>query len=131
MRLTSDPRSRLTALLGILALAFAIAVGVGPSFSGASSESKAAQVRLDDLPKEAQNTLRLVKTQGPFPYKRDGVIFGNFEGRLPKKPRGYYKEFTVPTPGARDRGTRRIVTGRNSEYYYTDDHYETFRRILE
>jgi ribonuclease T1 len=131
MRLIAGPRSRLTAILGILALGFAIAVGVGPSCSGTSSDSKAAQVQLDDLPKEAQNTLRLVKTQGSFPYKRDGVIFGNFEGRLPKKPRGYYKEYTVPTPGARDRGSRRIVAGQNSEYYYTNDHYQTFRRILE
>jgi len=131
MRLTSDPRVRLTAILGTLAVAFAIAVGVGPSCSGESSDSKAAQVRLDDLPKEAQNTLWRVKNQGPLPYKRDGVTFGNFEGRLPKKPRGYYKEYTVPRPGARDRGTHRIITGRNGEYYYTDDHYEPFRRILE
>lgn len=114
-----------------LALALAIVLGVGPSCARESSDGRAAQVRFDDLPKEAQQTVRLVKTDGPFPYKRDGVTFGNFEGRLPKKARGYYKEYTVPTPGTRDRGARRIIAGRNGEYYYTDDHYQTFRRILE
>ena len=124
-------RHRFTSTFVILGFALAIAVGVEPSCARDSSESKAAQVRLKDLPKEAQNTLRLVKTDGPFPYKRDGATFGNFEGRLPKKARGYYKEYTVPTPGTRDRGARRIVAGRNGEYYYTDDHYQTFRRIVE
>ena len=109
-----------------------IAVGVGPSLRSRierqQSQPKSAS---KSYPKEAQKTLGLVKTDGPFPYKRDGVTFGNFEGRLPKKARGYYKEYTVPTPGARDRGARRIIAGRNGEYYYTDDHYKTFRRILE
>ena len=118
-------------MLYFLALAWAALVGVGPSCAREPSESKAGQVRLDALPKEAQKTLSLVKQDGPFPYQRDGVAFGNFERRLPKKERGYYKEFTVPTPGTRDRGARRIVAGRNREYYYTDDHYKTFRRILE
>ncbi len=131
MRRTFDPRFRFAAILGMLAVAFALAVGVGPSCSRASSDSKAVQVRLDTLPKEAQKTLRLVQQGGPFPYKRDGVVFGNFEGLLPKRPRGYYKEYTVPTPGARDRGSKRIIAGRNNEYYYTNDHYRTFRRILE
>ena len=63
--------------------------------------------------------------------KRDGIAFGNREGRLPKHERGYYREFTVKTPGSRDRGARRIVAGRSGEYYYSDDHYQTFRRILE
>lgn len=114
-----------------LGTALAIFLGIGPSCARQPSTSKAAQVRLDELPKEAQTTLRLVKSNGPFPYKRDGATFGNFEGRLPKKERGYYKEYTVPTPEVRARGARRIVTGRNGEYYYTDDHYQTFRRILE
>jgi len=131
MKLTAYPCSRLTATLGILALSLAIAVGGGPSCAREPSDSRAAQVRRDDLPNEAQRTLRLVQQDGPFPYKRDGVIFGNFEGRLPKKARGYYKEYTVPTPGARDRGARRIIVGQNGEYYYTEDHYQTFRRIME
>ena len=82
------------------------------------------------LPKEAQETLALVKGGGPFPFRQDGAVFGNFEKRLPARPRGYYHEYTVPTPGARNRGARRIVAG-GGEYYYTDDHYRSFRRIRE
>jgi ribonuclease T1 len=86
-------------------------------------------VTVADLPKEAQQTLRLIDQGGPFPYSRDGVVFGNFEKILPKQDRGYYHEYTVKTPGESDRGTRRIVTGKNSERYFTDDHYKSFRRI--
>jgi ribonuclease T1 len=86
---------------------------------------------LADLPKEARATVGLIKKGGPFPYQRDGSVFGNFERRLPLKERGYYREYTVPTPGSRDRGARRIVAGRNGEYYYTGDHYRTFHRIRE
>lgn len=74
----------------------------------------------------------LIESGGPFPYPRnDGVVFGNFEGRLPKHERGYYHEYTVPTPGDKHRGTRRIVTGGAPltdppEFYYTGDHYESF-----
>lgn len=97
------------------------------------------EVALAELPKEARDTLALVRKGGPFPYRKDGATFGNFEGRLPLRARGYYREYTVPTPGARDRGARRIVAGRGAagdartsgEYYYTDDHYRTFRRIRE
>jgi ribonuclease T1 len=92
-----------------------------------------------ELPKEARDTLALIKTGGPFRYRRDGSRFGNIEKRLPARSRGYYREYTVPTPGARDRGARRIVAGAGAdgdvrtsgEYYYTDDHYVTFRRIRE
>jgi len=85
----------------------------------------------DGLPPEAQATLRLIASHGPFPYDRDGVVFGNFEHRLPEQPRGYYHEYTVPTPGARNRGARRIITGGDPprNFYYTDDHYRTFRPI--
>ena len=131
MRLLVYRRYGLAHPLYFLALALAIVFGVGPSWARDSSASKAAQVHLKDLPNEAQNTLKLVKADGPFPYKRDGATFGNFEGKLPKKVRGYYKEYTVTTPLTRDRGARRIVAGRNGEYYYTDDHYQTFRRIVE
>jgi ribonuclease T1 len=89
------------------------------------------EISLSTLPLEAQQTIRLVKAGGPFPYQRDGAVFGNREGLLPKRERGYYREYTVRTPGARDRGTRRIVVGRGGEYYYTDDHYRSFRRIIE
>lgn len=88
-------------------------------------------VRAEELPREARDTLVLIKQGGPFPYRRDGVVFGNRERRLPSRPNGYYREYTVPTPGARDRGARRIIAGTRGEYYYTDDHYNTFRRIRE
>ncbi|MFI0811525.1 ribonuclease domain-containing protein [Streptomyces echinatus] len=87
-------------------------------------------VREARLPAEARRTLALVDRGGPYPYSRDGIVFGNFEGRLPKHRRGYYHEYTVRTPGSRDRGARRIVTGQGGEIYYTDDHYETFRAVL-
>lgn len=91
----------------------------------------AGDVALAALPPEARQTLALVKRGGPFPYERDGIVFGNYERRLPAKARGYYREFTVPTPGASNRGARRIVAGAEGEYYYTDDHYRSFRRIRE
>lgn len=83
------------------------------------------------LPIEARQTLALIKAGGPFPYQRDGTVFGNREGLLPKRERGYYREYTVRTPGAKDRGARRIVAGRGGEYYYSHDHYRSFRRIIE
>lgn len=83
------------------------------------------------LPPEAHATLALIRERGPFPYERDGVVFGNFERRLPIRERGYYREYTVPTPGLSHRGARRIVAGRDGELYYTSDHYRTFRRIVE
>jgi len=94
-------------------------------------QGSAGWVLLADLPREAHQTLALIKDGGPFPYARDGVVFGNYEKRLPLHQRGYYREYTVKTPGRRDRGARRIVTGRGDEYYYTDDHYRSFRRIRE
>jgi ribonuclease T1 len=86
---------------------------------------------LANLPPEARQTLALIKAGGPFPYERDGIVFGNFEKRLPLQTRGYYREYTVKTPWRRDRGPRRIIAGQRDDYYYTDDHYRTFRRILE
>lgn len=81
------------------------------------------------LPPEAHETLRLIARGGPFPHAQDGSVFGNRERRLPDKPRGYYHEYTVDTPGLGHRGARRIVTGGQPPvaYYYTDDHYDTFR----
>jgi ribonuclease T1 len=91
------------------------------------------------LPGEARATLAQVRAGGPFPYARDGSVFGNRENLLPARQRGYYREYTVKTPGAGDRGARRIVAGAGAsgdvrtsgEYYYTDDHYNSFRRIRE
>jgi ribonuclease T1 len=71
----------------------------------------------------------LIEAGGPFPYDRDGVVFENREGLLPARPSGYYHEYTVPTPGADDRGARRIVEGSGGELYWTADHYQTFERI--
>lgn len=95
------------------------------------ADASVAEVSLSSLPPEARATLRLIKQGGPFPYPRDGVVFSNFEKRLPKKQRGYYHEYTVKTPGARNRGARRIVCGKPSECYYTGDHYQTFKLIRE
>ena len=87
------------------------------------------------LPREARDTLALIRAGGPFPYRQDNTVFGNREKRLPAAARGHYREYTVPTPGSRDRGARRIVAGSppetSGEYYYTDDHYRSFRRIKE
>lgn len=83
----------------------------------------------DRLPPEARVTLDLIRQGGPFPYARDGIVFSNRERLLPGQPRGYYREYTVPTPGSRDRGARRIIAGRPGEYYWTADHYASFRRI--
>jgi len=83
------------------------------------------------LPPEAHDTLALIARGGPLPHRQDGVVFGNYEGLLPKQPRGYYREYTVDTPGAHNRGTRRIITGGTPPevYYYTDDHYRSFRQF--
>ncbi len=88
-------------------------------------------VAVADLPPEARATLQLIRQGGPFPYPRDGVVFGNYEHALPSAPRGHYREYTVKTPGAHNRGARRIVCGVVPECYYTDDHYRSFRRIKE
>ncbi|MGG6342474.1 ribonuclease domain-containing protein [Stenotrophomonas indicatrix] len=81
------------------------------------------------LPAEARQTIALIQRGGPFPHRQDGSTFGNREQQLPQRPRGYYREYTVDTPGAGNRGARRIVTGGNppDAWYYTDDHYESFR----
>lgn len=91
----------------------------------------AGEIDVAELPPEARQTLALIKADGPFPHARDGATFHNREGRLPAQADGFYREYTVPTPGARDRGARRIVAGRGGEAYYTHDHYRTFRRIRE
>ncbi|HJV97356.1 MAG TPA: ribonuclease [Albitalea sp.] len=93
-------------------------------------------VALADLPKEARTTERLIRAGGPFPYPKDGTVFGNRERVLPVEPRGYYREYTVKTPGARDRGARRLICGglrptRPEACYYTGDHYASFRRIVQ
>lgn len=83
-------------------------------------------VSVADLPAEARDVLALIEAGGPFRYDRDGVVFGNREGLLPPKPDGYYREYTVDTPGESDRGARRLVTGADGELYYSADHYDSF-----
>ncbi|WP_415037090.1 ribonuclease domain-containing protein [Azonexus sp.] len=113
-----------------LLLIVLLTMGSALAFWGAGS-SKHDGIAAAQLPTEARQTLALIKQGGPFPYPRDGIVFNNFEKRLPPQARGYYREYTVKTPGRRDRGPRRIVAGKAAEYYYTEDHYASFRRIRE
>lgn len=104
-------------------------------FANPAAFSSATEIKVAALPHEARLTLALIKKGGPFPFDKDGVVFGNREKLLPKKSRDYYSEYTVTTPGERNRGARRIVTGgdpkTSGEFYYTDDHYRSFKRIRE
>jgi ribonuclease T1 len=122
--------TRMRSLCSIALISLLLAsVSAGAYSHHTRENSSIAEVALSALPAEAKATLQLIRQGGPFPYPRDGVVFGNFEKRLPKKPRGYYHEYTVRTPGARNRGARRIVCGQPSECYYSDDHYQTFKLI--
>jgi len=104
-----------------------------PAVAGESATVKAPlqEIAAGELPAQAQETIALIRKGGPYPHERDGIVFGNFEKLLPLKERGYYREYTVRTPGTKGRGARRIVAGRGGELYYTDDHYRTFRRIRQ
>ncbi len=122
-------------LLALVVLVVALVVGYalksadsnhGPAAGAGASK----RVTLSSLPAQAAETVRRIERGGPFPYPRnDGVVFHNDEHRLPRRPDGYYREYTVPTPGSGDRGARRIITGKGGAFYWTGDHYETFRRI--
>jgi ribonuclease T1 len=114
------------ALIGLLACLFTVPAPAQPRYG-----DRAPAVAIAELPQEARATLALIRRNGPFPYERDGVVFGNFERQLPVRARGYYREYTVPTPGVTHRGARRIIAGRDGELYYTQDHYRSFRRIVE
>lgn len=93
------------------------------------------EIAAAELPREALEVLQAIRRGGPFRYAKDGTIFFNRERQLPIRPRGHYREYTVPTPRARDRGARRIVTGGDprvtDELFYTRDHYRSFHRIRE
>lgn len=106
----------------------------GTSARGPTSDGDAITVSVAELPRAGAETYRLIHQGGPFPYDKDGTVFGNREQRLPAHKRGYYREYTVATPGARNRGVRRIVCGgpptTPEVCYYTADHYESFRRIV-
>jgi ribonuclease T1 len=111
----------------------ALAAVVGPGLAK-GPVTASDSVALTELPREAQQTEKLIRAGGPFPYAKDGMAFGNREQLLPRRERGYYREYTVPTPGARNRGARRIVCGgvqavQPENCFYSDDHYASFRRI--
>jgi ribonuclease T1 len=132
-------------------LALLAAVLLAAAAFARSDPSLLRNVRLHELPAEAHQTLQLIRNGGPFPHERDGITFGNFEKLLPAAPRGHYREYTVATPGINHRGARRIVIGcerqrpvtvsatplrlaqcrDGGEFYYTADHYRSFRRIVE
>lgn len=116
----------------------ALALAAGLAAAAPFNVALAADTMLADLPKEARTTHALILKGGPYPYPKDGVTFGNFENNLPKQKRGYYREFTVSTPGAKNRGARRIVCGAESRdwsknapaaCWYTGDHYQSFQKI--
>lgn len=113
-----------------IALTLLLAVGIA---SARSVGDAVPDIAATALPLEARHTLELIASGGSYPYQRDGVVFGNREQRLPLHARGYYHEYTVTTPGASTRGARRIICGGPprsvAECYYTDDHYQSFRRI--
>jgi ribonuclease T1 len=120
---------------GVLVVAAAVMLWGPKLFDGSSSspevdaDSGLAVIAVAELPDEAVQTLELIDNDGPFPYEEDGGVFGNNEGLLPDHERGYYHEYTVETPGSRTRGALRIVTGSDGEFYWTDDHYQSFERI--
>jgi ribonuclease T1 len=114
-----------------LLLLFLFAQFAVPVLSARQKQAGITTVNAADLPKEAQQTIALIRKGGPYPYKKDGVVFGNFEKLLPLHERGYYKEFTVRTPGSRNRGAQRIISGKAGELYYTDNHYQSFKRVRE
>ncbi len=127
-------RLRIALLVAALA-AFVAGCGVvapsaaPPTSAPTDAASGLAFVELADLPAEARETVELIDSDGPFPYAKDGATFGNREKLLPKQRNGFYREYTVPTPGESDRGARRIVAGQDDALYYTEDHYQSFRRI--
>jgi ribonuclease T1 len=127
-------RVGLGSLLSSATLRLALALCLIPVSSACLPQGQSDSIpgiAVAELPAEARETIALIRKGGPFPHRRDAVVFGNFEKRLPAKARGHYREYTVRTPGAKDRGARRIVAGRGGELYYTDDHYNSFRRIKE
>jgi ribonuclease T1 len=136
------------ALVMAVVLVLALASGLIATLSTGSDDASSTDVNVDgtvpateqvsdlppiavvDLPREALETIALVSQGGPFPYPQDGSTFQNREGLLPAQPRGYYREYTVATPGEDDRGPRRIVVGAGGEVFYTDDHYASFSEVV-
>ena len=125
----------LTSFLLFAALSGTGLVHARQPFQNGSAESRTSAIQVDDLPRAGRLTYELIRAGGPFPFDKDGTVFGNRERQLPAQRRGFYREYTVTTPGARDRGARRIVCGGPARApqacYFTADHYASFRKIVE
>jgi ribonuclease T1 len=125
-------RARIAALAAIAAV---LALVASPAIHARDDAADRNEITAAKLPREARDVLALIRAGGPFPYERDGVTFGNRERLLPPQHRGFYHEYTVKTPGAANRGARRVICGGPRQApevcYYTDDHYASFRRIRE
>lgn len=116
----------------LIAVAAATFIALAPQASAQKAAPAAiTEIHVAQLPLEARQTIALIRKGGPFPYAKDGSVFGNREAMLPKQKRGYYREYTVKTPGERSRGGRRIIWGAGGEFYYTEDHYNHFRRVKD
>jgi ribonuclease T1 len=130
MRIHLHRTLRQAAVIGLV-----LGMGLAASAGALARTSTAAEIAASDLPKEGRAVLARIHAGGPFRYSRDGVVFNNRERMLPSEPRGYYHEYTVSTPGSHNRGARRIICGGEKTApvacWYTDDHYESFRRIRE
>lgn len=121
----------LTAALGGCAADTAVVSPTADVQSVQEGVSGLPTVDVDRLPREAQETYILILDGGPYPYRQDDQVFGNREGLLPQQDYGWYREYTVPTPGSSDRGARRFVVGEDGVFFYTDDHYDSFREVVE
>jgi ribonuclease T1 len=129
---TSFRRRPLIALIILVLLlggGYAIRALHGSNTHSGSSSGALQTVSLASLPVQARDTVSLIQHGGPFRYPHDGIVYQNLERHLPAEPAGYYHEYTVLTPGSSDRGTRRIITGSDGQFYYTADHYASFVRI--
>lgn len=136
MNQSKENRALVLVVIAIAAFGAFVFFGGGndPAVSGSTglvTAPSSGEISIIDLPAEAIDTLELIDSGGPFPYNKDGSVFQNREGRLPDEDRGYYREYTVDTPGSSDRGARRIVGGDNGDVWYTGDHYDTFARIID
>lgn len=115
----------------LLAMVAMVLTQTGLGSGSNTPQSSSGTVQVAALSSQAQHTISLIQAGGPFPYAQDNTVFRNAEGLLPAHQLGYYREFTVVTPGSSDRGARRIIVGQGNEFFYTGDHYRTFQRIVQ